>query len=379
MRVKIAIIAVLTAFFCSCGGASSPSSDVFGVEKFVPEFAKGFRIDAPAEGESSLITISNPWQGADFEQHIFVARAGERAPKGFVGQVVKAPIARAVCLSSGYVAMFDALGEVEKVKGVSGIGFITNDYIRNPQSQVADVGYDANLDFERIVALRPDVVMMYGVAGENAAMTSKLRELGIPYIYIGDYVEQSPLGKAEWIYVVAELTDNHAKADSLFGAVKQNYQNLANRIAAETTTRPKVMLNTPYRDIWFLPSAENYMVRLIADAGGDAYASDSEGNASQPIDSERAYLLASGADVWLNVGGCTSIAELAAQNPRFAQMPAVRNMRVYNNNRRRTSAGGSDFWESGIVRPDVILRDLVKILHPEIVGAEELTYYEQLR
>lgn len=379
MRVKIAIFAALTAIFCACNNVSNSSLEDFRVEKFRPEFATGFRIDTSEEGESSLITISNPWQGADFEQQIFVARNHEKAPAGFRGQVIEAPIRSVVCMSSGYVAMFDALGQIDKVKGVSGINFITNAHVRNPLAGVVDVGYDANLDFERIVALRPDVVMMYGVAGENSLITSKLRELGIPYMYIGDYVEQSPLGKAEWMMVVAEITDCSAKADSLFGAVKRNYQALATRVAGHDVPRPKVMLNTPYRDIWFLPPADSYMARFIADAGGDAFTAEGNGNTSQPIDSEQAYLLASQAEVWLNVGGCTTLKELTAQNPRFAAMPAVRNHRVYNNNRTRTTSGGSDFWESGLVRPDLILHDLVSILHPEIGEAEGLIYYEQLR
>ncbi len=379
MRIKSTIFVAITAIFCSCNGASNTITDTFNVEKLTPSFATGFRINTSEEGESSLITITNPWQGAEFEQQIFVARNQESAPADFDGQVVKAPINSAVCLSSGYVAMFDALGEIEKVRGVSGINFITNEYIRNPKSQVSDIGYDANFDFEKVVALRPDVVMMFGVAGENSLVTSKLRELGIPYMYIGDYVEQSPLGKAEWLYVVAELTDRHELADSLFGSVKRNYLALAEQVSQKAASRPKVMLNTPYRDIWFLPSAESYMVHLIADAGGEAYASATEGNASQPIDSEQAYLLASSTDVWLNVGACTSLTELKAQNPRFAATRTVRNHKVYNNNLRRTAAGGSDFWESGIVRPDLILQDLVKILHPEISEAEELIYYEQLK
>lgn len=378
MRLKTVIFAALSALFCACNDATNSSLDDFRVEKFVPEFAMGFRIDRADNLESSLITINNPWQGADFEQQIFVARNNERPPRGFRGQVIKAPVRSAVCLSSGYVAMFDALGLIDRVKGVSGKSFITNAHIQDPQSGVADVGYDANLDFERIVALRPDVVMMYGVTGENPLITSKLRELGIPYMYIGDYVEQSPLGKAEWIYVVAELTERHARADSLFGEVKSNYQQLAGQVAHKATSRPRVMLNTPYRDVWFLPPADSFMVRFIADAGGEAFAAVGEGNTSQPIDSEQAYRYALQADVWLNVGGCTSLAELTAQNPRFAAMPAVRNGRVYNNNRRRTQSGGSDFWESGIVRPDLILQDLVTILHPEIVDKRELRYYEQL-
>lgn len=367
------------ALFCSCNHSANTSLDAFREEKVAPEFATGFSIHRSAEGASTLITITNPWQGADFRQHIFVSRNNEKAPRGFIGQVVKAPISSAVCLSSGYVAMFDALGEIDKVRGVAGIDFITNPHIHVPQAEVADVGYDTNIDFERIVALRPDVVMMYGVAGENSLITSKLRELGIPYMYIGDYVEQSPLGKAEWMYVVAELTERTERADSLFGAVKQSYQALAERVAHSTSSRPKVMLNTPYRDLWFLPSAESFMVRLIADAGGEAYSSTGGGNASQPIDAERAYLLASKADAWLNVGGCISLTELTAQNPRFAQMPVVQQYRVWNNNRRRTAVGGSDFWESGIVRPDVVLHDLVTILHPEITDSDELVYYEQLK
>ena len=379
MRVKFAFFAVLTAVFCACNNVTNSSLEDFGVEKFSPEFATGFRITSSESGASSLITITNPWQGADFEQQIFVAKNQEKAPKGFRGQVIKTPINSAVCMSSGYVAMFDALGHIDKVRGVSGLNFISNQHLHNPQSQVADVGYDANIDFERMVALRPDVVMMYGVAGENSLITSKLRELGIPYMYIGDYVEQSPLGKAEWIYVVAELTGTQERADSLFGAVKHRYQTLAATVAQKATSHPKVMLNTPYRDVWFLPSADNYMVRIITDAGGEAYASVAEGNSSQPIDAEKAYLLASQADVWLNVGGCTSLAELKAQNPRFAKMPIMQKRKVYNNNRRRTQSGGSDFWESGIVRPDLILGDLIKILHPEIAEAEELVYYEQLK
>ena len=379
MWVKIVIFTFLSVLCCACNNVADSSLDDFRVEKFCPHFASGFRIDQTEAGQSSLITITNPWQGAEFKQQILLVRNHETVPKGFAGQVVNTPVKSVVCLSSGYVAMFDALGQIDKVKGVSGINFITNQHIRNPKSQVADVGYDANLDFERIVALRPDVVMMYGVAGENSLITSKLRELGIPYMYIGDYVEQSPLGKAEWLYVAAELTNQQERADSLFGAVCHNYQALAAQVADKTLSRPKVMLNTPYRDVWFLPPMKSYMVQLITDAGGEAYASDTEGNTSQPIDAEKAYLLASQADIWLNVGGCTSLAELTAQNPRFAEMPIVRESRVWNNNLRRTTSGGSDFWESGIVRPDLILQDLVSILHPEIAETKELVYYEQLR
>ena len=118
------------------------------------------------------------------------------------------------------------------------------------------------------------------------------------------------------------------------------------------------MLNTPYRDTWFLPSSQSYMIRLIEDAGGEYVYTKNDSDTSVAVDMEEAYLLANAADFWLNVGPCNTLAELTAQNPKFSGIPVVRSRNVYNNNRRQTPAGGSDFWESGVVRPDLVLRDL---------------------
>lgn len=215
-------------------------------------------------------------------------------------------VERVVCLSSSYIAMFDALGKVENVVGVSGMDFISNEYVTAHRNRIGDVGYDSNIDFEMMLAMRPDVVLLYGIAGEETRLTSKLGELGIPYMYMGDYVENSPLGKAEWIHVVAELTDRCEEADSLFGRITDDYEELAEKVRTHLSGQhgkmPQVMLNTPYRDIWFMPSAESYMVRLIRDAGGETYTPAEKGSASIPVDLEKAYLLASEADVWLNTG-----------------------------------------------------------------------------
>ena len=121
------------------------------------------------------------------------------------------------------------------------------------------------------------------------------------------------------------------------------------------------------------------MVCLIRDAGGDTFTVSEEGSASLPVDLEQAYLLAADADVWLNPGMYDTLAEFLAQNPKFADMPVVREGRVWNNNLRRTPAGGSDFWESGVVRPDVVLSDLFAILYPRS-GFDHLpVYYHALR
>ena len=138
------------------------------------------------------------------------------------------------------------------------------------------------------------------------------------------------------------------------------------------------MLNTPYGDSWFMPSTKSYAVQLIEDAGGSYIYGKNTGNASLPIDLEEAYLLASDADMWINVGMANSLEEVAKMCPKFTDTRCFRNGKVFNNNARTNAAGGNDYWESAVVNPDILLRDLVKIFHPELVK-EDFVYYKQLR
>ena len=141
---------------------------------------------------------------------------------------------------------------------------------------------------------------------------------------------------------------------------------------------PSVMLNVPYGDSWFMPSTQSYAARLIADAGGHYVYQKNTGNASAPIDMEEAYLLASDADMWLNVGMANSLDELKTSCPKFTDTRCFKNGNVYNNNARTNAGGGNDYYESAVVNPDIVLRDLVKIFHPELVQ-EEYVYYKQLK
>ncbi len=373
------LTALFAAFFSvACSSRPGGTEDLFPVESYTPRYASGFDIRSREGSASRLVTIRNPWQGArDAVMRLLILRDGELPPEGFEGAVVHAPVRRVVCMSSSHIAMFDALGCVEKVKGVSGMGYISNKYILAHRDSIADVGYDANIDFERLRSLRPDIVLLYAVSGDNTVVSGKLREMAIPYIYIGDYVEQSPLGKAEWMHVVAEMTDRHELCATRFDSLTARYETLRSSVAEEQDTKPvRVMFNTPYRDTWFMPSKESYMVRLVEDAGGEYVYPENRGSASVPVDIEQAYMLARGADVWLNVEGCNTLAELKAENPRFADMPAVKERRVWSCNRRQTPSGGSDFWESGVVNPDRALMDMVAIIRG--TEADTCHYYKRL-
>lgn len=361
----------------ACGGSASYTPADFTTEVYTPAYASGFDIRGTERNAATLVTVRTPWQGGSgVEQHLLVLREGIEPPAGFDGQIVKAPVRHVVCMSSSHVAMFDAIGQIRRVCGVSGIDYISNAYVNEHRccGEVLDVGYDTNLNFERLAAMQPDLMLLYGVTGENTVVTGKLRELGIPYIYIGDYMEESPLGKAEWLVLAAELCDLRAAGADTLQRIARDYQALKAHPAPDAP-RPKVMLNTPYRDTWFLPSSQSYMIRLIEDAGGEYVYTKNDSDTSVAVDMEEAYLLANAADFWLNVGPCNTLAELTAQNPKFSGIPVVRSRNVYNNNRRQTPAGGSDFWESGVVRPDLVLRDLRTIFLGDSVPT---CYYKRL-
>jgi len=362
MRKLFVILLAVSLLSCGTRGSLTKSGRSTSDTLYHNIYASHFTL--MGGGDTTILKVNNPWQGA------------ENVNKEFV---ITKPLERVVCMSSSYVAFLAELGLEDAIVGVSGLPFITNQKVH--QNNVKDVGYDKALNYELILGLRPDAVLVFEVAGENSAITEKLRELGVPVIYIADYLESSPLGKAEWLIAFGAMTGRLDEALEKFGQIEQRYENVRREIAGSTGQyKPKVMLNSPYRDVWYVPGDRSYMVQLIRDAGGDYLAAGEDSESSRPISVEVAYRLMAEADFWLNPSGSVqSIADLKAADHRFAGMNVVRKENVYSGDARSTPAGGSDFWESGTVRPDLVLSDLAKIFHPEAMERYELCYYRRLQ
>ena len=376
-KIRFILLSLITAVVASCGGGGT-SVENYSEALYSPEYAIGFEILGAKGGKSSILVTKTPWQGSDSTaaSQIFVQRGDEPVPTGFSGQVLRGDARRVVCMSSSYIAMLDAMGEVSRVVGVSGMGFVSNAIVLAGRDSIGDVGYDGNIDYEKLIALSPDIVLLYGVTGANM-MEGKLRELGIPFAYIGEYLEESPLGKAEWLVAMAELIGKRAEGMEVFKKIPERYNELK-RQAQAMSTKPKVMLNTPYGDSWVMPSTGSYIAQLISDAGGQYIYTKNTSTQSMPIDLEEAYKLASESDIWMNVGQLTAMAELKRLYPKFADTKPVVTNQVWNCNLRATQGGGNDFWESGVVRPDCILQDLIMMFHPEAAGSADYTYYKKL-
>lgn len=363
----------------ACASSTTTSLEDYNIELYRPTYAAGFTILGAEESQSTIIEVRNPWQGAkEVTTRLFIARDGESAPRNFQGQILKSDAERIVTMSSTQIAMLEMVDCASRVVGVSGIDFISNEYISSHREKIGDVGYDGNINYELLISLNPDLVMIYGLNGAST-MESKLEELSIPYTYIGEYLEESPLGKAEWMVAVSEIVGRRETGESRFEAIPQRYNELRDRVGEiDVASKPKVMINTPYGDSWVMAPRGSYVAQLIADAGGEyLYAERGSTTRSESIDIEEAYLMASQADMWLNLGLIASREELTRLFPKFADIPCVVRGELYNSTKKLNPSGGNDYWEAGVVNPDIVLRDLITIFHPEL-SQESLVYYKKL-
>jgi iron complex transport system substrate-binding protein len=344
-------------------------------------YAKRFKIEK-VRGYSQL-TVINPWQGAgNVIQKWCLLKEGTKIPAGFdTSEVIRVPVKKIVCMSTTHLAMISALHETGAVKGFSGTGFLYGQEFRVKvaDGDIREIGYEDNLNKELILEIAPDLIMVYGVGGESAGYTAKLKELGSRVFFNADYLETDPLGKAEWIKVFGALFCRGEMADSIFRDTERKYNKIKGLVAEKVALRPEVLLGLPFRDTWYISPGNSYVSKLISDAGGKYLWNDTQSSFSMPMGLEAVYIKGLRADFWLNTGTASSLNDIKAIDSRLADLPSFKNGNIYNNNNRTNAEGGNDYWEEGCIRPDLVLEDIVTILHPEMFPGKELWFYKKLK
>lgn len=378
VRICIVLSACL-ALAVSCV-SSAGSGNRYDTVYYRPEFASGFDIAGWKDSCSRVIRVYAGWQEADSSaMELFLARGGERPPEGFSGQVIEDHASRLAVMSSSYVGFLACLGACDSVAAVSGKHFISDVTIRSRSDEIVETGSDSAPDYEGLIAAEADLALIYGVASRSP-MEAKLEELGIPYMYMGEYLEPDPLGRAEWMVVLSEILGDREKGEAVFREIAGRYDSLKTLAASfPSDHRPAVMLNAPYGDVWYMSSAESAIVKMIEDAGGEYIYKDNYTNKPLPVSREEAFQLASEADIWLDTGSIGSLDELGRACPGFSSVKCFRNGMVFNNDARMSPGGGNEFWETSSARPDLVLNDLIGIFHPETAeDGSGLYYYRRL-
>ena len=294
--------------------------------------------------------------------------------------LIDRPLDNLICMSSSHVAALSAIGADSVITAVSGIRYISDPAIRQRWRETEsgmegnplyDIGYEADLDYERIMKLKPDLLLTYTVSGAEPQYIIKLRSLGIPVLVLHDHLEDHPLARAEYLQLFGALTGRQQQADSLFNIVSERYNELCDN---ELESSKRLLLNIPYGDAWYIPGGESYMAQLVRDAGGEVLGAVPGASRSSVITMEQAYILSQDADIWLNPGHCRTREELSRIHQLFPKFgPLADGLPIYNNTLRTTPEGGNDFWESGAVRPDLILEDLRNIISGN--QPDSLNYY----
>ena len=343
------------------------------------KYARGFKIENT--GIVTKLSVFDPWENArniSFDYYLIPENAD--VPDSLSGKkIIRTPVKRIVCMSTSHLGFIDVLGETQSVVGVSGVNYVSNiEIIRNFKAgNVVDVGYGQNLNYELILKQRPDLVMLYGVDSDVTTSAAKLEELGISVIINAEYLEETPLGKAEWIRFVGALYAKETEAETFFNEIEEDYISLK-ELVKEKKAKPKILVGSPYRDSWWIPGGNSYLANLINDAGGDYLGKNNPSHESYVISFENALVKGNEADIWINMGLLSSKQEIVASDQRFVNFRVFKTGRIFNNIKKMSENGGNDFWENGTVFPNLILRDLISIFYPDTIQ-EEMVYYTEIK
>lgn len=343
------------------------------------KYAQGFAIRR--RGNESWVEVRKPWQGAsaDFLYHLVPDDSPGGAASAVPGERrFRVPARRVVTMTTTNLPHLEGIGVLESLVGISGGAYACNPSVRArlEARTLRELGEESGLDAEAALDLRPDLVLAFAVAGWTNPALKKMEEAGLPVALEAAYMEETPLGRAEWIRFTAEFFGRGRAADSLFAHVDSAYNALA-ALARGAAQRPTVVVNAPQGGLWWIPGGRSYVARFLADAGADYFWADDTTRGSLNLDLEAVLARAGSADFWLNPGDARSRADALRNDPRHDLFKAFREGRVWNNDLERCGAG-NDFYEKGSTRPDWVLADLIAIFHPHLLPGHRFRWYRRL-
>ncbi|MGF1520224.1 MAG: ABC transporter substrate-binding protein [Nodosilinea sp.] len=361
-----------------CATAYDPTQDYFP-DKVELDYATGFSVEY--HRHYKLVTVHSPWKDADTEFRYVLVQCGAPVPSGIEpAQVIEVPVRQVVALSTTHLPHLDVLGEVEALVGVDQFDTVNTASVRQKidQGDLQEFSSGGTAYMERLLEAEPDLVMAFATGNETDSYR-RLMQAGVPVAIVAEYLESSPLGRAEWLKFTALFFNREAEAEQVFGTIAEDYNALV-QMTQELEQRPTVFTGFSYDGTWYMPGGKSYAAQLLRDAGATYLWADIDQAGSLPLDFEAVYNRAARADFWVNVSqDWFSKGDAIAADPRYGQFLALQSGHVFNNNARLNATGGNDYWEGGLINPHLVLADLIKIVHPELLPDHELVYYQPLK
>ena len=379
LAVRILISLTLAAVcFASCNSPDSNQSSLAEAHRtpIVLDYAKRFQ--AWTYGRTVEIKVNAGNQSPDTITYTLIPRDTEGRKHLAAGHNIEVPIQKLVVTSTSHIPFLSLLGIPEALVGFPNTQYISSAGIRKriDQGLVQNVGDASGLNFESLIALQPELVITY-LSGADHSELQQLDQSGIPHVLNFDFMEETPLGRAEWIKFIGLLLGKTKQAESVFAVIENEYRTLQ-RHTRNLAIRPTVFSGILYGDTWFAPGANSFAAKLIEDAGGAYSWSDLKSSGSVELSLEAVMDRNASTDFWIGPGDYTTKADLLRADTRYVHFQAFRMDQIYNSHGRIGSTGGFEYFELAGARPDLVLGDLISIFHPESLPNHELYFYQKL-
>lgn len=359
-----------------CISDFDPNTDYFGVKQKL-DYATNF--DISYHKSYQVITVKRPEIGGKPESYVLV-KCGAPKPE-LTGELAKAPqldtpVHSLFSASTTHIPSLEALGRLNVLTGVASKAFISSTAAqrRVAGDQVTEFAPAGTADAEKIVASKPDVLV---TGGTDDRAYATVRKAGIPVLADAEYLESSPLGEAEWIKFFAALTGTEQQAAETFDKIAGDYSAAVKKAAKADPT--EVLLSQPYQGVWTMPTGGTVMGKMTADSGATwAWKSDTSTTSASP-DLEQVFSKSGTAKVWITSTNWKTRKEALADEPRFAQLTAYKSGEIWAPSKQVNAAGGNNLFELGVLRPDLVVGDLIAIAHPDLEPDHDFTFYQKLK
>ena len=375
--VSLLLIAFLL-LGCKNDSNKQPEDAITGKE--VPlKYAKGFSVEDYKT--HIILNINKPWPKAEKSYTYVIYKEAAiidwKDDQRFDHEFSK-PITKLVTTSTTHIPALELLGVEQYLIGFPGTDYISSVKTRKriDNGEIRELGVNESINTEVLLELQPDVVIGFGVDGVNKTFET-IKKAGTPVIYNGDWVESSALAKAEWIKFFGVLFNKQKEADSIFNQIEKDYIK-AKALAKEATSQPTVMSGAMHKDVWYLPNGSSPEAQFLADAHANYLWKDTSGNGSLALGFESVFEKAKDADLWISPSYYTSYEQLQNANSLYKGFKAFKNKTIYTFSNTVGATGGVLYYELGVARPDLVLKDLIKVSHPELLEGYEPYFFKPL-
>jgi len=343
------------------------------------KYSKGLTIEGSYD--KYIITIKSSWK--DSQEHlIYELLDSTIAYTGILPKHLEAGFyipKRIVVTSTTHISALELLGVEQTLVGFPGTDYVSSEKTRQriDAGFVKELGKNEGINTEVLLELKPDIVIAFGVDGSNKSL-EVIRKANIPVIYNGDWLEDSPLAKAEWIKFFGVLLNKEKEADSIFNKIENDYLN-AKLLAKNANKQPTVLSGAMHKDIWYLPNGTSTEAQFLKDANVNYLWQETSGKGSLALSFEAVFDKAREADIWLSPSYYTSLEALKKANEHYTKFDAYTTKNIYTFSNTTGKTGGVLYYELGMARPDLVLKDIIKICHPELLPDYVLFFFKPLK